>query len=204
MNVNQLLKETEKLLKKSKESDRSAYFERKFSTSKSQRQQWCNLNDLLGRSGNKNKEEYAFVTDDSQLITDPKVAATHLNKEWKKACRDLASRISATNGDRHTGRSVSRSIFLEPVTETEVYQLISNFKPKTCYSAYGLNMVLLKKCSTSLVRPLTLLANKCLETGIYPQKLKLAKVISVFKGGDKHNSRNFRPISILQFLSLAQ
>ena len=34
-------------------------------------------------------------------------------------------------------------------------------------------------------------------TGIFPDELKIAKVIHIFKKGDKSNINNFRPISIL-------
>ena len=39
--------------------------------------------------------------------------------------------------------------------------------------------------------------NLSLETGFVPKELKLAKVIPVFKNGDKHEFTNYRPISLL-------
>ena len=43
----------------------------------------------------------------------------------------------------------------------------------------------------------TLLFNKCLVSGIYPDSLKIAKVIPIFKGGDKNDPSSYQPISIL-------
>ena len=38
--------------------------------------------------------------------------------------------------------------------------------------------------------------NNCLQNGIFPDKLKLAKVIPIFKSGAKDIASNYRPISI--------
>ena len=43
--------------------------------------------------------------------------------------------------------------------------------------------------------------NKTLLTGIFPNKLKIAKVIALFKKGDKSIIENYRPISILPSIS---
>ena len=40
-----------------------------------------------------------------------------------------------------------------------------------------------------------------LEEAIFPEKLKIAKVIPVFKKSDKENIENYRPISILPIFS---
>ena len=43
--------------------------------------------------------------------------------------------------------------------------------------------------------------NQSLHTRIFPDKLKLAKVIPVFKKGDRTKLDNYRPISILPAIS---
>ena len=41
------------------------------------------------------------------------------------------------------------------------------------------------------------LFNQCVESGYFPQGLKVAKVIPLFKGGLKESLENYRPISLL-------
>ena len=43
--------------------------------------------------------------------------------------------------------------------------------------------------------------NQSLCTGIFPDKLKLAKVIPIYKKGDNHVFDNYRPISLLSTVS---
>ena len=51
------------------------------------------------------------------------------------------------------------------------------------------------------IKPLTLLINQCLHTGVYPSQLKMSRVKPLFKSGDKSLFNNYRPISLLPSLS---
>ena len=45
------------------------------------------------------------------------------------------------------------------------------------------------------------LFNECFRTGVFPSCFKIAKVIPVYKGGDKNVLGNYRPISLLPVVS---
>ena len=45
------------------------------------------------------------------------------------------------------------------------------------------------------------LINKSLAQGLFPQSLKSAKILPIFKNKDKLNIANYRPISILPVIS---
>ena len=49
--------------------------------------------------------------------------------------------------------------------------------------------------------PLKYLFDMSLESGIFPDKLKLARVIPLYKAADPANIRNYRPISVLPCFS---
>ena len=50
-------------------------------------------------------------------------------------------------------------------------------------------------------RPLSIIMNQSLCTGIFPDKLKIAKVIPVYKKDDNKLFVNDRPISLLSSIS---
>ena len=54
---------------------------------------------------------------------------------------------------------------------------------------------------TNYASPITTIVNQCLETGIFPDKLKIAKVIPHFKKGNPEQIDNYRPISIIPAIS---
>jgi len=60
---------------------------------------------------------------------------------------------------------------------------------------------LIKEVAEILIDPLVHIFNLSLTTGGVPEKLKIAKIILVFKKGDPQLSSNYRPISLLNVLS---
>lgn len=48
---------------------------------------------------------------------------------------------------------------------------------------------------------ITHIFNISISSGIFPKKMQIAKVIVIFKGGDKNDHSNYRPISILPVFS---
>ena len=53
----------------------------------------------------------------------------------------------------------------------------------------------------SIANPIVIIANISFLTGVHPERLKIAKVIPIFKGGSKMLTSNFRPISLLSNLN---
>ena len=53
----------------------------------------------------------------------------------------------------------------------------------------------------SIANPIALIANISFLTGVHPERLKIAKVIPIFKSGSKMLTSNFRPISLLSNLN---
>ena len=49
----------------------------------------------------------------------------------------------------------------------------------------------------SIITPIYHLINRLLQIGVFPQRLKLARVIAIFKGGDRKDPGNYVPISLL-------
>ena len=55
-------------------------------------------------------------------------------------------------------------------------------------------------CKYHIVLAITALINNCIEQGIFPEKLKIASIIPLHKGGDINDPHNYRPTSILPTL----
>ena len=61
--------------------------------------------------------------------------------------------------------------------------------------------ILLRDGATAFSAPLAFLINLSLKTACIPGEWKTAKIIPVYKGGNKDNLSNYRPISILPVIS---
>ena len=67
------------------------------------------------------------------------------------------------------------------IREQDVVNVINKLPSKTSSGVDGISTNLLKDKKYLISKPLTLIINQCLETGIFPSKLKIAKVIPIFK-----------------------
>ena len=59
----------------------------------------------------------------------------------------------------------------------------------------------MKTITCYIAEPLTYLCNISLTKGIFPQKLKRANVIPVYKSGNQMSVNNYRPVSVLPVFS---
>ena len=60
---------------------------------------------------------------------------------------------------------------------------------------------LLKRIKAFISSPLCLIVNQSLNTGTFPGKLKMARIIPLYKKGDSTQLGNYRPISLLPSIS---
>ena len=55
--------------------------------------------------------------------------------------------------------------------------------------------------SPLIIEQLSTIFNKSISEGVFPTKMKIAKVVPIFKSGDSHLFNNYRPISLLPVFS---
>ena len=79
--------------------------------------------------------------------------------------------------------------------------IILNLKSKTTTGYDNLSPKLIKSISHIISKPIILLINQSFKTSIFPTKLKIAKVIPIYKKGDPKLMENYRPISLLPTIS---
>ena len=89
------------------------------------------------------------------------------------------------------------SFFFEPCTSAEVISIINQLKNNKAVRYNDVDTKYIK-CSKNIIAPIICdLFNICILTSTFPNCLKIAEVIPVFKKGDKCNPTNYRPISLL-------
>lgn len=87
------------------------------------------------------------------------------------------------------------------VSEVQVRNAIDDLKNSKSADIYGFSVPLIKSVKDILISPLTKLVNYCLNENTFPEALKKASVIPIYKKGDPHDSNNYRPISLLPVFS---
>ena len=87
------------------------------------------------------------------------------------------------------------------VSQVTVRDEIMSLKNSKSKDFFGLSVILIKRNIDNIISPLTKLINRCLDEGVFPNCLKIAKVIPLFKKGNRDEPCNYRPISLLPVFS---
>ena len=83
------------------------------------------------------------------------------------------------------------------ITEESVLHIIDSLKPITSTGVDGISNKLLKFVKCGIAKPLTITINQMLSVGIFPDLLKISKVIPLYKKDDPVNFSYYRPIPLL-------
>ena len=87
----------------------------------------------------------------------------------------------------------SKSMFLSPVIEKEVTDIINNLKYSTSTSHEELPVKIIKCCNNELIPILTYLNNSSISEGVFPDLLKIAKIVPIFKSDDRQTFKIIAP-----------
>ena len=97
----------------------------------------------------------------------------------------------------YLGESIEQSLFMRPVDEEEVITTVTGCTKKRYSDFEGISMDTVAKVVSVICKPLAHICNISFRTGVFPSRMKIAKVIPMFKSGTKTDVTNYRPISLL-------
>ena len=137
-------------------------------------------------------------------ITDTVEIANKFNLFFTNIGQHLANKIKHTSNINHsfylTGNSELLFQFQE-INEESLIKTIDKFPAKTSSGHDGITLKKLKYLKLILMKPLTLVLNQIFNIGIFPDRMKIVKVIPIFKKDDETLFCNYRPISLLPVIS---
>ena len=160
---------------------------------------WKILNGLINKKS-KGKQISTEFNGDESKITGDKTIANGFNNVFVNIGPSLAKRIPKCKDSLFTQflpDKIEDTMFLQPVTEEEIMQQVKNAKNKKSKDHDQFDMCLVKKIIPYIVKPLAHICNTSLMNGIFPDRMKIARVIPLFKNGDVKEFSNYRPVSIL-------
>lgn len=156
---------------------------------------WKILNGILGKQSH-NQSNFIDIDCDATTIPDT------FNSHFLAAGGPSEAARAAPRGAhrQYLTTAPNISLYLAPTTQQEVKTILDNLK---CNAA-GIDDIppkLLKITSNIIANPLSYLINLAFTQGVFPDNLKIAKVIPVYKKGDKKDVNNYRQVSVLPAFS---
>lgn len=99
------------------------------------------------------------------------------------------------------GRNIPESMYFFSTTPHEIRQIIDAIPNKKSTGPDSIPIALVKECKDLLSPILSILINRSVEEGFFPNELKKAEVVPIFKKGERNKIENYRPIALLSVFS---
>ena len=169
------------------------YQEKLIATAGDTRSLWRELNKVMGRNNRTVDPTIDLPAGSTMNHSD------YINHYFNDTIKSLKLNQRTPGEDdfkRFLNPATDFSLRLHPVTEDEVFKYINENKSNA--AGYdGLYPRIIKYTADITKKPLAYMINQSFKTGIFPEELKVAKIIPLHKKGKKTDVANKRPISIL-------
>ena len=203
-NLSTNLRTYQAILRKNIKLAKINYYGKEFEQCKDNiKRTWKKINELLNKCKNKKEfPEYFLINNDK--VKDKNLIANGFNKFFANIGPDLSSKITTNSNNTiktYMTKRIACSFKFSTVNTDDVIKIGMKLKTKTSTGYDNMSTSLLKKILPLIIHPLTLAINQSLCTGVFPDHLKIAKVIPLYKKDDSHILDNYRPISLLPCMS---
>ena len=155
---------------------------------------WNIINDILGRNSNNNLD----IKNSTDMPTED-----YINEYFIGSVEELRSSLPDVDHNdfrEFLDEPTDFSMFVSTVSESEIVKYLKMNKSNAC-GIDNISPNVVKLCINHISKPLCHCVNLSLKTGVFPSKLKVARVIPIPKKGDKSCVTNMRPVSVLNIFS---
>ncbi|MGL5706831.1 MAG: RNA-directed DNA polymerase, partial [Aeromonas sp.] len=127
------------------------------------------------------------------------------NREVAAVLRESYSAVFKNNQHcdaPYISRSPTDTMALQPdFSVSNIIHKLKKLKPDKSPGLDNIPPIMLQECAEELSRPLSLMFTKSYELSLIPNTWKLGVISPIYKGGDRTDPSNYRPIALLPVVS---
>jgi len=159
---------------------------------------------------NKTKTFISKIVMNSKEFTDPVDICNEFNRYFCNVGEELVSKLPKDLGKQlnfmnFCNPSAPHSMACESTDREELLKLIDTLNNNKSPGPDNFGPILVKEMASQIIEPLLYIYNLSFSTGVVPDKLKVTKVIPIYKKAEKCSTGNYRPISLLSiFIKLLE
>ena len=131
--------------------------------------------------------------------TDPQSITESFNNFFSEIGENLSKNFPSndTQFKNYLGTPAPHSMYLFATSVAEILRVIKTLKNSNSLGHDNLPTKFIKLSAAQIAPALEKIFNLAMKSGTYPDALKVAKVIPIFKKGSPTSLNNYRPISVL-------
>ena len=180
---------------KSKKNYYAKYFEENSNSSK---KVWEGIRSIINIKNPKGTS-ISQIKIDERIIEDPREIAESLNNYFVDIGKNTDMNIPINpviKPEIYLKNENLNNFIISEVTNEEILEIITNLVNKSS-GPQSIPTDLLKLVADLIITPLSKLISNSFNTGVFPDALKVCKVIPIHKGDSADELNNYRPISLL-------
>ena len=165
---------------------------------------WETIGQILKNKNRKTTVTDTFITSNGIPCTDNTDIANNFNTYFTTIGNTLAANLGLPQTDNYPMELIESNpdnFFCSPTTPAAINNIILHSKSNKSTGFDNIDSYIVKQIAPQIVNQLADIFNKSFLTGIVPTKLKIAKVIPLYKTKDPALFCNYRPISLLPVFS---
>ena len=164
---------------------------------------WSGIKSIINTKSQNTIQNISRLIVNGESIHDSQKMANEFNNYFTNVSHQVCSEIPRTKKSPldFLNNRANNSFFILPIKHNEIEDIITSFKNGKSTGPFSIPIKLLKLIKTEISKPLAIIFNESILLGIFPDKLKYAKVIPIHKKGSQTDPSNYRPISLLSVFS---
>ena len=137
-----------------------------------------------------------------KIIDDDKKLATNFNNFFVNVGKNTENAIPKVLNisPNFLKNRIQTNFIIAHIANEETLDIINSLENKSTGPS-SIPVKLLRLIPDLIIIPLAYIIKMSLKSGVYPNLLKLVKVVPIHKGGSTQDINNYRPISLLSILT---
>ena len=184
-----------------KAAERQYYATRLVECENNLHETWRIIKTLLHGCGSTALPDSIYIGDIESK--DKNLIANKFNEYFTELGPKLAANVipTGTSFNDYLKNPIPSSIGIELTSPDEIVSIAKGLRTTHSEGTDGIDPKIAKHSIETIKSPLAAIINCSLTTGVIPYSLKTAKVVPIFKSGDRQHISNYRPISVLPYFS---
>ena len=160
------------------------------------------IGDIINPSKMKRETNIKKIIMNGEEYQENRNIANKMNEYFSSVGETLAEKFKTTSNYRkYVKKRILNSFFLSPVVVNETLKEIAKLDDSKAGGDDNMKPGLVKENRDVLADKITHIINLSFKNGVVPDKLKLEKVIPIFKKNNRTDPSNYRPISLISVIN---
>ena len=196
-------KNYKRLFESIKQKSKTKYYSERLSKYQNNvKKTWDVIKEVIGNTKSSSNILPNRLIVNNVEVSDRKQIAEHFNKYFVNVGPNLATSIPRSSKKFESFLSGNHQILHEnPLNDEEIKIAFSTLKSNKSPGFDDISSEVIKFVFDALIEPIRHIFDLSLTKGVFPDKLKIARITPIFKSGERELVSNYRPISVLTCFS---